>query len=255
MILSCPACKTRYVVPDSAVGPSGRQVRCAKCRHSWFQEPPPLDLSRAELAPTPPPPAPPVADRAQPPRPAPPAPQREVPSAAPRPASSILGPEPPEEADEEPIDPFAHEPPFRPRRNRAKLWTIAAVVAALLMFAATAAVQLFGLPSFGGRLDLATRAQGTPLRIVDQMHSRTPLESGNELLTVTGRIHNPTDRPQRVPPIRAELRDGSGQRIYDWSIAPPVPELQPGQSKRFSGAEVGVPKTAKEIRLTFGRSA
>jgi len=42
MIIACPACATRYVVPDSAIGLEGRTVRCAKCKHSWFQDGPAL---------------------------------------------------------------------------------------------------------------------------------------------------------------------------------------------------------------------
>lgn len=37
MQIACPACHTRYSVPDTAIGAAGREVRCAKCRHSWFQ--------------------------------------------------------------------------------------------------------------------------------------------------------------------------------------------------------------------------
>ncbi len=70
MIIACPACSTRYVVPDTAIGIEGRTVRCAKCRHSWFQDGPELDVPEPAPPPQMPesqaPAAPPVASDDQP---------------------------------------------------------------------------------------------------------------------------------------------------------------------------------------------
>jgi len=51
MIIACPACTTRYVVPDEAIGIDGRTVRCAKCKHNWYQDGPELAERKAEPEP------------------------------------------------------------------------------------------------------------------------------------------------------------------------------------------------------------
>ncbi len=39
MILVCPSCDAKFKIPDGAIPPGGRKVRCAKCKHSWHAEP------------------------------------------------------------------------------------------------------------------------------------------------------------------------------------------------------------------------
>lgn len=94
MIIACPACATRYVVPDSAIGAQGRTVRCAKCRHSWFQDGPGIAAPLPEEAPEAPAPQP------VPPRPQPtPAPPQSEPEPEPEPESA---PEPEPQAEDAP---------------------------------------------------------------------------------------------------------------------------------------------------------
>jgi predicted Zn finger-like uncharacterized protein len=221
MILSCPSCKTRYVVPDSAIGPTGRKVRCASCRFSWVQDPPPLDLRTAAPAQAP------LAPAAPAPRDDPPPPQWQAPE-----AETYV------------------EPGYRPRRNPARTWTIVAILAALLMIAAVVAIQYLGLPQIGQRIGIPV--QSVNALAISGEAERRRLASGNELLTVRGEIANQTDAVQRVPQIRAELKDAQGRTVYDWSIAPPVRELQARGRVTFDSAEMDVPRGGRTLSLSFG---
>ena len=123
--------------------------------------------------------------------------------------------------------PALEEPPFRARRNPARLWTIAAIIAAALLIAATVAVNYFGLSNVGRWVGIPVQT-GDVLSIVEQNARTSRLERGNAVLEVSGTIVNQTDQVQRVPQILAELKDAQGRIIYSWSIAPPIGELQPG---------------------------
>ena len=235
MILSCPSCKTRYIVPDSAIGPTGRRVRCANCRFSWVQDPPALDLN---VAPTP------EQVAAEPSGPAEAAPRPE-----PTPPPGWVQPEEAPAAEpEQAYDDW--EPGRKPRRNRARMWTIIAIVAGLLMIAGVVALQVFGLPEPIRRLFMPD--QNANALALSGRIDRSRLASGQDLLILHGAITNTSDQTQRVPQVQAELRDSGGSTVYTWSIAPPVRDLGPRATTSFDSAQRDVPANGHVLSLSFG---
>ena len=305
MILTCPACDTKYVVKDGAIPPAGRKVRCASCQHSWHQDPDPTFAQAQDEVPMA------IASFGGPPEPSltgeaerehfgevPPAAESEQMIAdIPEPAPTIAGDEP-EYAEVEdippawpvpegPASPAPHplqtaeqaplvEPPAaerpaaepeavehdgeyvgyveryvdedeRPKRR----WPAVLLILFLIAIAA-AAFWFLAPPEWKARAGIA-QAGVSPLQLMITTSDRQPLESGNELVAISGRVFNPTDTEQKVPAIHAELRNKQSRAVvHKWTIAPPARVLGPRASANFNSAEVDVPQGGDELTVTLG---
>ncbi len=299
MIIACPACATRYVVPDSAVGVEGRTVRCAKCRHSWFQEGHHLDrpeaadapihnqqsVAETEKPPVPPSSAAPVnaasatpdeedganidgrnesgqfddADNGhQPPSTATPPPQDHSSPPPPPPPTEIAD----EDADtmlspasmhhpEPEYSQFEYQPPFRSRRNPLKLWTAAAAVFAAIAFGTIAAVSFWGMPDWVP-LSRPTFAANEPDLVLDfppARQDRRTLPNGSEFFGAVGTITNVGRESRSVPAILIVMRDERERIVYSWEVAPPQPNLAPGEKATVVEAVTDVPRSAKFVEI------
>ena len=50
MILTCPQCTTRYLLPATVLAPDGRNVKCSSCSGVWFEEPDYDELAELQAA-------------------------------------------------------------------------------------------------------------------------------------------------------------------------------------------------------------
>lgn len=239
MILSCPVCRTRYLVEEEALrGESGRTVRCAHCGHSWHQAAPPESPADPNSAET--------EGRIEP--------ALEVP---PRPAASLEVPPRPVPTLEIPARPRPVPPSSRRNTSRGRgafRWLMAAVLLILAIVAGVvvargavvalwpSAARLYALAGF------SVEPPGTGLKIEKLVPSRTA-----DGLIIEGDIANTGKTTQDLPRLRVALRDNADKDVQFKVIDPPRPRLPPGATTHFKTPFDHPAEAATGVVVTFAK--
>jgi predicted Zn finger-like uncharacterized protein len=238
MHLNCPSCESRFVIDPTALGPSGRKVRCGSCGHTWHAEP-----AAAEAVDQSPPPTP--LQASEPAVPEDTGPDDPTPTLAAEPASPA-GIEPDDATptlaafDETRQRSHAERrrPPPEPKSSSgAGGWLLFAAVVAILV-----AGGFFGrpqimawVPETAGLYAVVGLASADPAAVLELelVISERRAVDGDRTLFVEGKVVNPTDRPQDVPPLVATLTDSGGAELKRWTFSADADALPPGGSAAF----------------------
>lgn len=149
---------------------------------------------------------------------------------------------PPPELDDGPSQ-FDYEPPFRPRRNPARMWTIAAALFAVVSLGGVAATAWYGLPSWlpFAQPMFAEEQPGLKLDFPARQQGRRQLPDQTWFFEANGTITNISQTSRSVPPILLVLRDSRKRVVYSAEIMPPKRVLAPGESAQVNQVMVPVP--------------
>jgi predicted Zn finger-like uncharacterized protein len=230
MILSCPVCRTRYLVDEGSLhGPSGRTVRCTSCGHTWHQRVPPEPPVSGDAVNT--------EGRIEP--------ALELP---PRPAATLeVQPRP------RPVSDSHRRGEYRNRWGALR-WLVVAALLTLAVLAGVVAARgaIVALWPQAARLyslaGLSAEPPVTGLKVENLVPSRTP-----EGLTIEGDIANNGRMTQDLPRLRVALRDSAEKEVQFKIIDPPQPRLAPGAVAHFKTPFDHPEDAAKGVVVTFAK--
>jgi len=264
MIVTCPACSTRYLVDEQNLGATGRMVRCSQCGHSWYEAPPAGEPLRYDLSePEAPPPMPgerrglPVVTR----------PRREGGGGWGKAvailflALAVLVAGAVAFAIVERARIMAHVPATRPYYARLE----SLLSSPLQIFQRQPNLQplqqqpapsLNPAPSPGPAPSPTQNQTQAPAPaggglVIQGLAPKRATENNIPVLVISGQIVNSSAALQVVPRLRVTLHDANNNTVASWTFAPDQASLPPGGSESFETSMAQPSELASGVVVTF----
>ena len=195
MILTCPACGTRYNIADDAFGTAPRQVECIRCHHQWLEYP--------------------IA-----------APSAPALNATPAPALPTLPPA----TTTDNLENILHRAHTRPRR-----WAAATLITLALLGAAGAGFWAYQHGYFALPLTTASTTTPLPAGLsLGPVSKETVQQADNTILIFRGQIKHSGTTPVPTPRVTVHLFDATEAEVDAWPAHLGQPTIAPGQVVEWS---------------------
>jgi predicted Zn finger-like uncharacterized protein len=258
MIASCPNCDTRFEVPESRLGATGRKVKCGKCGHLWLQR---ADGSTAPIATAAPAPAaaPPPIDI---PRPGAGQPASIIEQTGTRAAAEATAPDaaaaqPADEAPKPAPGPRVVAPPKR--RSGKRLVAMLAILVAVLGLAGLGAMALRGgelgknklVAGILGAIGLSGEEAESEGLGFENVSTARRSEGAVQMLIVSGEVVNTAAKVRIIPPLRGALLAADNREVQNWTFAAKAEKVEPGQRVRFETTLRAPSMDATDVKVTF----
>lgn len=253
MLIACPHCQTQFQVAASAIG-DGRTVRCARCRESWFAEPPPVfaqavpfaagaEASIVEAEP--------IAAETEAPVEVMDSPPIAVEASAEIDAVAEIGPA-------QTVIAEAPKPRLR-RRIPIRQYRLPRPVAIGLVVAVATVVAVLSLresivrmvPSLAGTyaaIGLPVNLRGLEFRDVKTIQE---IQDGVPVLVIEGEVVNVARHPVEVPRVRIAVLGPSQQELYSWTTLLQRSILADNEKVAFRSRLASPPPNGKEVLVRF----
>lgn len=227
MILTCPACDAQYILPDESIGPKGRRVKCTTCDYTWLQQPE-IVMALDEIS---------FED----------APQSSRESTIPRydPVSA----------------PRTMSTPIRKTQSNLKPIVNAAIGFAILALLVTIGATVIFRPVLVRnypstallfeQIGLPAPIAGKGIYIVETTADIIKDKDGADVLTVTGKLVNDTDKNIALPRLVIRMTNYKDGWLKDWQDSLYGNSLNAGKSIGFKYELKKVPANGENVTFLF----